>query len=133
MAESGGFVGVYFMPYLNPTGHARAEDVVAHLEHAVMVCGEDHVGIGADGSVTGIDDLAAYRAHLAAEIADRAAKGVGATGERADTYPFVVDLRGAEQFHTLERLLRGKGWRQRRIEKVLGRNFAAYARAVWGG
>ena len=133
VAEAGGFVGVYFMPYLNPTGHARAEDVVAHLEHAVTVCGEDHVGIGTDGSVTGIDDLAAYRSHLAAEIADRAAKGVGATGERADTYPFVVDLRGVDQFHTLERLLHGRSWRQGRIDKILGGNFAAYAREVWGG
>ena len=133
VAERGGFVGIYFMPYLNLTGHARAEDVVAHLEHAVTVCGEDHVGIGTDGSVTGIDDLAAYRAHLEAEIADRAAKGVGATGERADTYPFVVDLRGVDQFRTLERLLRRRGWRQGRIDKILGRNFVAYARAVWGG
>ena len=133
VAERGGFVGIYFMPYLKLTGHARAEDVVAHLEHAVTVCGEDHVGIGTDGSVTGIDDLAAYRAHLEAEIADRAAKGVGATGERADTYPFVVDLRGVDQFRTLERLLRRRGWRQGRIDKILGRNFVAYARAVWGG
>jgi membrane dipeptidase len=128
VAEKGGFVGVYFMPYLNPSGHASAEDVVAHLEHAVKVCGEDHVGIGTDGPVTPIDDLAAYRSHLEAEIADRAQKGVGATGERADTYPFVVDLRGVDQFRKLERLLRARGWSQARIEK-----FLAYAREVWGG
>ena len=59
----GGFVGIYFMPFLNPTGHATAADVVAHIEHAVNVCGEDHVGIGTDGTVTAIDDLDAYRAH----------------------------------------------------------------------
>jgi membrane dipeptidase len=133
VAEKGGFVGVYFMPYLNISGHARAEDVVAHIEHAVKVCGEDHVGIGTDGTITPIDDLEAYRSHLEAEIADRVQKGVGATGERADTYPFVVDLRGVDQFRKLERLLRARGHSQVRIEKILGRNFLAYAREVWGG
>jgi membrane dipeptidase len=132
VAEKGGFVGVYFMPYLNRSGHAAAEDVVAHIEHAVKVCGEDHVGIGTDGPVTQIDDLAAYRSHLEAEIADRSQKGVGATGERADTYPFVVDLRGVDQFRKLERLLRARGHSQARIDKILGRNFLAFAREVWG-
>ena len=133
VAEKGGFVGIYFMPYLNRSGHASAEDVVAHIEHAVKVCGEDHVGIGTDGPVTAIDDLGAYRSHLEAEIADRAKKGVGATGERADTYPFVVDLRGVDQFRKLERLLRGRGYSQARVDKILGRNFLAFAHEVWGG
>jgi len=36
------------------------EDVIAHLEHALQVCGEDHVGIGGDLSVTPIDMSDAY-------------------------------------------------------------------------
>ena len=83
----GGFVGIYFMPFLNLSGHARAADVVAHIDHAVNVCGEDHVGIGTDGSVTAIDDLDAYRATLAEHVALRQAAGIGAAGERADTLP----------------------------------------------
>ncbi|HEY1930037.1 MAG TPA: membrane dipeptidase [Caulobacteraceae bacterium] len=132
VAEKGGFVGIYFMPYLTLSGHPSAEDVVAHVDHAVNVCGEDHVGIGTDGDVSAIDDLNAYRARLAAEIAGRAAAGIGATGERADTYPFVVDLRGPDQFHKLARLLEARGYSQRRINKILGLNFVAYAREIWG-
>ncbi len=132
VAQGGGFVGIYFMPFLNLSGHAHAEDVVAHLEHAVKVCGEDHVGIGSDGGVTAIDDLDAYQSHLAKEIADRAAAGIGAKGERPDTYPFVVDLRGPEQFRKLRRLLEAKGWSAMRIDKVMGRNFLAFAREIWG-
>ena len=132
VAEKGGFVGIFFMPFLNLSGHASAADVVAHIEHAVKVCGEDHVGIGTDGDVTGIDDLTAYQSHLAHEVAERAKAGIGATGERADTYPFVVDLRGKEQFHKLARLLKARGYRQARIDKILGLNFIAYAREVWG-
>lgn len=133
VAEQGGFVGIYFMPFLSPTGHATAADVVEHIVHAVNVCGEDVVGIGTDGPVTAIDDLDAYRAQLAGHVAERQAAGVGAAGERADTYPFVVDLRGADQFHKLIRLLEERGCKPDRIEKIMGRNFVAYAERVWGG
>jgi membrane dipeptidase len=131
VAESGGFVGIYFMPFLASSGRASAADVVAHIDHAVNICGEDHVGIGTDGPVTSIDDLDGYRARLAEQVAQRQAAGVGAAGERADTFPFVVDLRGVDQFHRLIRLLEQHGYRQERIEKILGRNFTAYAERVW--
>jgi membrane dipeptidase len=132
VAERGGFIGIYFMPFVNATGHAHAEDVVAHIDHAVNVCGEDHVGIGTDGSVTQIDDLNAYQAALAKEIAQRTAAGISAAGERPDTYPFVVDLRGPQQFRKLEQLLAQKGYSTGRIEKILGTNFLNYAQAIWG-
>lgn len=132
VAEKGGFVGIYFMPFVNASGHANAEDVVAHIDHAVKVCGEDHVGIGTDGSVTQIDDLQAYQAELAKEIAQRRAAGISAAGERPDTYPFVVDLRGPQQFHRLAQLLAQKGYSSGRIEKILGLNFLRFAQTVWG-
>jgi membrane dipeptidase len=132
-AERGGFVGIYFMPFLNLSGHATAEDVAAHIDHAVNVCGEDHVGIGTDGTVTGIDDLAAYASDLAKEHERRVAAGIAAKGERADTYPFVADLRGPDQFHKLMGLLKQRGHGQSRIEKIMGRNFVDFGRRVWGG
>jgi membrane dipeptidase len=132
VADRGGFVGIYFMPYLTLSGHPTAMDVVAHIEHAVNVCGEDHVGIGTDGPVTGIDDLEAYKSALATEIAQRKALGMSATGERADTWPFVVDLRGPTQFHKLATRLAARGHGQGRIDKILGANFVRYARDIWG-
>lgn len=132
VADRGGFVGIYFMPFLSPTGHATATDVIAHLEHAIDVCGEDAVGIGTDGTVTGIDDLDAYRRTLAEHVAHRRAAGVGATGERADTLPLVLDLHGADQFHRLVTLLEQRGHSWARIEKVMGRNFVDYAARIWG-
>ncbi|OIJ64285.1 dipeptidase [Streptomyces mangrovisoli] len=131
VASRGGFVGIYFMPFLNVTGHATAADVVDHIVHAVNVCGEDHVGIGTDGGTTAIDDLDAYRAQLADHVAARQAAGVGAAGERADTYPFVVDLRGVDQFRDLIRLLEKRGYTSDRIEKIMGRNFLDYADRIW--
>ncbi|MEW1909256.1 membrane dipeptidase [Kitasatospora sp. NPDC085895] len=131
VADRGGFVGIYFMPFLSPTGHATAADVVEHIHHAVNVCGEDAVGIGTDGAITPIDDLDAYRAALAEHVELRRASGVGAAGERADTLPFVEDLRGVDQFRDLARLLERRGYRSERIEKILGRNFVDHAERVW--
>jgi membrane dipeptidase len=131
VAEKGGFVGIYFMPFLAADGQAHASDVVAHIEHALKVCGEDHVGIGTDGTVTTIDDLDTYRHRLAEQIALRQEAGVSAAGERSDAFPFVTDLRGVNQFHKLIRLLEQRGYRSERIEKILGKNFADYAERVW--
>lgn len=132
VAERGGFVGIYFMPFLNPTSVATAADVVAHIDHAINVCGEDHVGIGTDGGTTGIDDMEAYRAAMRAEVAARHAAGISATGENPDTVPFVADLTGPGQFRRLVALLDARGYSTARIEKIMGLNFFNYAREVWG-
>lgn len=132
VAEKGGFIGIYFMPFLNLSGHPTSADVVAHIEHAIRICGEDHVGIGTDGGTTPIDDLDAYKVALRRENEDRKAKGIAAPGERADTHPFVDDLRGPDQFRKLYRLLAARGHTPTRIEKILGANFVRYATDVWG-
>lgn len=132
VASKGGFVGIFFMPFLRQDGHPHADDVVAHIEHAIDVCGEDHVGIGTDGDATGIDDLDSYRAHLAGEVAARAKAGIGAKGEKSDTFPFILDLRGPDQFRRLVRLLEKRGHRSSRIEKIMGQNFLRFAQEVWG-
>ncbi|MFB7289737.1 membrane dipeptidase [Actinacidiphila glaucinigra] len=77
------------------------------------------------------DQLTIDARALAEHAARRREAGVGAAGERADTYPFVVDLRGVDQFRELVRLLERRGYRSERIEKVLGGNFLAYASRVW--
>jgi membrane dipeptidase len=133
VASRGGFVGIYFMPFLDPRSVATAEDVVRHIDHAVKVCGEDHVGIGTDGGTTPIDNMPAYRARIRKEIADRKAAGIGAAGENPDTLPFVEELQGPEQFRKLTSLLRARGYKEGRIEKILSLNFLRYAREIWGG
>ena len=132
VAERGGFVGIYFMPFVDAASVCTAEDVVAHLDHAVNVCGEDHVGIGTDGGTTGIDDMASYRAHMRAEVAQRRAAGIGAAGENPDTLPFCEELSGPSQFHRLIALLGRRGYSEARIEKIMGLNFVNFAREVWG-
>ena len=132
VAERGGFVGIYFMPFLSPDSLATAEDVVAHIDHAVNVCGEDHVGIGTDGGTTAIDDMDAFRAKMREEVAERRAAGIGAAGENPDTLPFVEELSGPDQFRRLIALLEQRGYTQQRIEKIMGLNFIDFAGRIWG-
>lgn len=132
VADGGGVVGIYFMPFLTPSGNAFAEDVLRHIEHAVQVCGEDHVGIGTDGGTTQVDDMEAFRAVIRAEVRERAAAGIGATGESDDVIPMVEDLQGPDQFRKLAGLLRARGHEWSRIDKILGGNFYRLMSDVWG-
>ncbi len=131
VAEKGGFVGMYFMPFLTLDGHPHATAAADHIVYALKVCGEDHVGLGTDGGPTGVDDLALYQSALEKEIAERAAAGVGAKGERPDTYPFMPELRGPGQYATIMDLLQKRGVKPRVIDKVVGQNFIDYARRIW--
>lgn len=132
VASKGGFVGIYFMPFLALGRNVTADDVVAHIEHAIEVCGEDHVGIGTDGSFTGVDDLVAYQKNLEREVAERRAAGISAPGEAPNIFPFAVDLRGPDQFRKLADRLAKRGHGEGRIDKILGLNFVRYAKEIWG-
>ncbi|WP_105532171.1 dipeptidase [Solimicrobium silvestre] len=131
VAESGGFVGIYFMPFLAIGRQFTSEDLIAHIEHAVNVCGEDHVGIGTDGSVTKIDDMQGYMTELKNEVDHRHATGIAATGERADIVPFLSDLSGTNKFMELADMLAKRGHSSGRIEKILGSNFMNAADRIW--
>jgi len=131
VAENGGVVGIYFMPFLREDGQARAKDVVQHIEHAIEVCGEDHVGIGTDGDATNIDDMKQYRVAVGQEVRQRQQAGVSAAGESNQVVPLIPDLMGPLQFQKLADVLHDRGHSSARIEKILGANFLRLMREVW--
>ena len=109
VAEKGGFVGIYFMPFLNLSGQrARRRRGGPHRARAERLRRgpRRHRHRRRHDA---IDDLEAYKVALAKEHDDRVAKGVAAPGERADTHPFVDDLRGPDQFRKLYRPAGGAG------------------------
>ncbi|MTV36519.1 dipeptidase [Duganella radicis] len=131
VAEKGGFVGIYFMPFLAVGRQPMATDLITHMEHAINICGEDHVGIGTDGTVPRIDDMKTYMKDLEDEVRQRRAAGISAPGERPDIVPFLPDLVGRDKFWKLADLLAKRGHSNSRIEKILGTNFLRVADAVW--
>ena len=132
LAAKGGVAGIYFMPFLVERGAARKEDLIRHIEHAVNVCGEDHVGLGTDGmlSATVIDDE--YRKSLRADYESRSKQGIAAPGEGPDAYQVVLDYNEPRRMQRLAEDLSARGWPASRIHKLLGENFARVFKEVWG-
>jgi membrane dipeptidase len=133
LADKGGVVGIYLMPYLRSAGQPMAEDVIKHIEHAVQVCGEDHVGIGTDGVISAINVTPEFRKKFHDEIEDRRKRGISAPGETPDVFTFVPDLNTPHRFEKLAALLSKRGHSDTQIEKIMGGNFARLFREVWGG
>jgi membrane dipeptidase len=131
LADRGGVAGIYFMPFLRASGQPHAEDLILHLEHAVNVCGEDHVGLGTDGIISGIEINDAYRKSQREFFEERKKAGISAPGEAADVFNFVPEYNEPRRFLKLADDLVRRGWKPSRVEKILGANFARLFASVW--
>lgn len=131
LADRGGYFGVYLMPYLvaSPTVPTR-EHVIAHLLHAINVCGADHVGIGSDGAIEKVVLTPEQKTAFEADIAKRKQLGIGAPGE--DRFPYVPDLNGPDHMEIIAVELAKRGQPSATIEKVLGANFQRVLGEIWG-
>jgi membrane dipeptidase len=107
-----------------------AEDVIKHIEYAVTVCGEDHVGIGTDGTTSTVDVTPEFRKQFAEITAERQKRGIAAPGERPDSFTFAPDLNTPRRYEKIALLLSQRGHSDARIEKILGGNFARLFREV---
>jgi len=132
LADKGGVVGIYLMPFLRVSGQPMAQDVVLHIEHALNICGEDDVGIGTDGVVSPINVTPEFREKFHDEIADRRRRGISAPGEREDAFTFVPDLNTPKRFEILASFLAKRGHSDTQITKILGANFNRLFQEVWG-
>lgn len=131
MAERGGVVGIYLMPFLTPGREPTAADVVTHIEHAINVCGEDHVGIGSDLSVTPIDGSDDYWSKHREFVARRIAQGIAAPAEDPDFLFTVPELNSHRRMDLIADALAARGHSSARIEKVLGANWVRLFGEVW--
>ena len=133
VADKGGVVGVYFMPYLAPDMHTTGAMLLDHIEHVAKVGGEDHVAIGSDGGVLPnvIDDKA--REYARKDYEQRKAAGIAAPGEGPDVFPLVRDYNSIDKLERLGSDLMKRGWTTARVEKLLGGNLLRLYADAWGG
>ncbi|HZF17051.1 MAG TPA: membrane dipeptidase [Steroidobacteraceae bacterium] len=131
LADRGGVVGIYFMPYLvaSPTV-PTAGHVVAHLVHALDVAGTDHVGIGTDGAIAGFTISDEARKAMEADMAERKRTGIAAPEE--DRLPLVPELNNVEHMRIVESRLQKIGYPAAVVDKVLGGNFHRVLGDIWG-
>ena len=132
MADRGGVAGIIFWPYLRTDTQPMASDLVRHIEHAIDVCGEDHVGLGSDTAVTPVVRDAAFEKDNREAVADMVAQGVFEKGRPADLYMFIPDLNRVDRYAVLAGMLSARGHSDARIAKILGGNFARVMTEVWG-
>lgn len=132
MADRGGVAGIIFWPYLRRDTQPMAMDVIRHIEHAIDVCGEDHVGIGTDGNIVPMDRTPEFERQNREWVESAMGDGIFERGRPLPLYTFIPDLNHARRFETLGAMLSARGHSDARISKVLGGNFARVMREVWG-
>ena len=132
LAAKGGVVGIFDLPYLTASPRQpTVDDYMAHMEHALQVAGEDHVGVGSDVGIAPLDTSPAGMAEIERDTKERRAAGLAAPEE--DRPPYVIGLNVPRRMEIIaDRLLR-RGYSAAAAEKVLGANFARVFTQIWGG
>lgn len=130
VAEKGGVVGIYDLPYLTASPkQPTLEDYMAHMTHALSVCGEDHVGIGSDSQLGPFDTSPKAMAEFNKAQEHRRKSGLAAPGE--DRPPYVIGLNTPRRSEVIADALIKRGYSARVAEKVLGLNFVNALERIW--
>jgi membrane dipeptidase len=130
LAQKGGVFGIYDLFYLAPSPRQpNLDDYIAHMTHALDVCGEDHVGIGSDASFDVLDVSPEARANWDKLLAARKESGMAAPEE--DRMPYTEGLNRADRTLVIADALLRHGYSARVAEKVLGANFVRAFREIW--
>ncbi|HVE78376.1 MAG TPA: membrane dipeptidase [Gemmatimonadaceae bacterium] len=131
LADRGGVIGIYTMPFLRAAGQPTAADFVRHVEHALRACGEDHVGIGSDNSITPLELTPEFRATHASFVKQRRRQGISAPGEAEEVFNYVPELNTPRRMEQIADLLAARGHPAARIEKLLGANWMRVFGEAW--
>lgn len=131
LADRGGVVGIFMMPFLREQGQPDADDFVRHVTHCVNTCGEDHVGVGSDNSITPLDLTPEFRKVHADFVEARRKAGISAPGEDANVFNYVPDFNSPRRMELVADALAKAGHPAARIEKILGGNWMRLLGEVW--
>ena len=129
LARKGGVLGIYQInPYLGPKERNTLDDFLRHLEHAINVCGLDHVAIGSDREHRTIPDTPAEKQKLIDELS-RLRPVTAATFR----WPFFIsELNHPRRMETIAAALAKRGHKAAAIDKLLGGNWHRLLRDVLG-
>jgi membrane dipeptidase len=124
IVERGGFVGVtMFPPFLRRGSESTVDDYVEAIEYVLNICGEDQIAIGTDFTQGYGKSFFDWITHD---------KGYG---RRLTNFGDIINpegLRTIGEFPNLTAAMERRGWSERRIEKIMGENWLALLRTVWG-
>jgi membrane dipeptidase len=130
LADKGGVLGIYDLPYLAASPkQPTVDDYMAHMEHALKVAGEDHVGIGSDVPVKPFDISPKALAEFNKFVEERQKSGLAAPEEDRPVY--VVGLNIPRKLEVIADQLLKRGYSAALTEKVLGGNFVRVLTETW--
>ena len=115
LAEHGGVVGIdQIRPHITTLREGALQHYLDHIQHAVDVCGIDHVGIGSDRDHRYIELTEEYLDELRAEQ--------GANLNEDDLPWFMVELNGPRRMETIWDGLKSRNLSDDHVEKIMGAN-----------
>lgn len=130
LAGKGGVMGIYDLPYLTPSPKQPAiDDYMAHMEHALKLMGEDHVGVGSDVSIKPFDTSAKGMAEY--EKAEQMRQKTGLAAPEEDRPTYVIGLNTPRRISVIADELLKRGYPSSVAEKVSGLNFARVFTEIW--
>jgi len=130
LADKGGVLGIYDLPYLTASPkQPTVVDYMAHMEHALKVMGEDHVGVGSDAGLEPFDTSPQGLAEFNKSEEQRQKSGLAAPEEDRPTY--VIGLNNPRRIEVITDQLLHRGYSERVTEKVIGGNFVRVFREIW--
>ncbi|HWM26405.1 MAG TPA: membrane dipeptidase [Chthoniobacterales bacterium] len=128
LAEKGGVIGIYMLPYITASPkQPMLDDYMKHLEHALKVCGEDHVGVGSDVPFFQVDNSDLEEMKKATE--KRKADGIAAPGEDRPVY--IPDMNTPRKMELIADALLKRGHKSGVVEKIMGANFKRVFGEIW--
>jgi membrane dipeptidase len=130
LAAKDGVVGIYDLPFLAASPkQPTLDDYMAHMEHALNVAGEDHVGVGSDVPINPFDTSPKGMAELNKVEEERQRSGLAAPEEDRPVY--VIGLNVPRKIEIIADQLLKRGRPARAVEKIVGGNFARVLNEVW--
>lgn len=126
MADKGGVMGIICLGYMigpNLGKETTLETYVDHIAHAVKVGGIDHVGLGADFAIQGLEASGATRENWYVPRLTRFKESY-----KVQWPPWIPELDTTDRYRHVARALNKRGFSTGEIEKILGLNWLSFYR-----
>ena len=123
------------MPFIGPgPGAPTVEMLIRQIDHAIKVCGVNHVGIGSDLSTAPIEETPEYLKEHKSFVEARVSRGISAPDEERPL--FIPELNHSRRIEGVVRGLRQRKFPDATIEKIIGGSTGCsrrFGRAKAGG
>ena len=128
-ADKGGVTGMIALGYFvgpDPGGDSNIETYADHIDHAVSIAGVEHVGISTDFPPQGISPWATRENWFDPRVE-----------YFKPTYqlrwpPWIPELDTTDRYRNLVRVLKGRGWTEAKLERLLDGNWLQLFRETVG-